>query len=103
MTVGIYLLQRYGLATQVETIGDRFMIKAELPGMNVPDLDWERVKQLVSPAITIAVLGAIESLLSATVADGVIGDHHDSNQELVGQGIANILSPIFGESRPRGP
>ena len=96
MTVGIYLLQRYGLATQVETIGDRFMIKAELPGMNVPDLDWERVKQLVSPAITIAVLGAIESLLSATVADGVIGDHHDSNQELVGQGIANILSPLFG-------
>ena len=72
------------------------MIKAELPGMNVPELNWESIKQLMAPAITIAILGAIESLLSATVADGVIGDHHDSNQELVGQGIANILSPIFG-------
>lgn len=96
MTVGVYLLKQYGLATSVETIGDRFSIKAELPGMNVPDLNWTAIKQLVSPAITIAVLGAIESLLSATVADGVIGDRHDSNQELVGQGIANILSPIFG-------
>jgi sulfate permease len=96
MTVGVYLLKQYGLATSVETIGDRFSIHAELPGMNVPDLNWEAIKKLVSPAITIAVLGAIESLLSATVADGVIGDHHDSNQELVGQGIANILSPIFG-------
>lgn len=64
--------------------------------MNVPELNWESIKQLMAPAITIAILGAIESLLSATVADGVIGDHHDSNQELVGQGIANILSPIFG-------
>lgn len=96
MTVGVYLLKQYVGVTTVETIGDRFSISAELPGMNVPQLNWEAVKSLVSPAITIAVLGAIESLLSATVADGVIGDHHDSNQELIGQGIANILSPIFG-------
>lgn len=96
MTVGVYFLKQYAGVTTVETIGDRFSIKAELPGMNVPQLNWEAVKNLVSPAITIAILGAIESLLSATVADGVIGDHHDSNQELVGQGIANILSPIFG-------
>lgn len=96
MTVGVYFLKQYAGITTVETIGDRFSIKAELPGMNVPQLSWEAVKNLVSPAITIAILGAIESLLSATVADGVIGDHHDSNQELVGQGIANILSPIFG-------
>ncbi len=96
MTVGVYLLKQYAGVTTVETIGDRFSISAELPGMNVPQLNWEAVKSLVSPAITIAVLGAIESLLSATVADGVIGDHHDSNQELIGQGIANILSPIFG-------
>ena len=96
MTVLVYVLKQYGLAESVETIGDRFKINAELPGMNVPDLNWEAIKKLVSPAITIAVLGAIESLLSATVADGVIGDRHDSNQELVGQGIANILSPIFG-------
>lgn len=96
MTVGVYLLKQYAGVTTVETIGDRFSISAELLGMNVPQLNWEAVKSLVSPAITIAVLGAIESLLSATVADGVIGDHHDSNQELIGQGIANILSPIFG-------
>ena len=96
MTVGVYLLKQYAGVTTVETIGDRFSISAELPGMNVPQLNWEAVKSLVSPAITIAVLGAIESLLSAPVADGVIGDHHDSNQELIGQGIANILSPIFG-------
>ena len=72
MTVGVYLLKQYGIATQVETIGDRFMIKAELPGMNVPELNWESIKQLMAPAITIAILGAIESLLSATVADGAI-------------------------------
>lgn len=96
MTVVVYLLKQYAGITSVETIGDRFSINAEIPGMNVPDISWETIKALVSPAITIAVLGAIESLLSATVADGVIGDHHDSNQELVGQGIANILSPLFG-------
>ena len=62
----------------------------------MPVLTWEGIKELVPPALTIAVLGAIESLLSATVADGVISDHHNSNTELVGQGVANILSPIFG-------
>ena len=96
MTVAAWLLKQYGGVTTIETIGDRFAINSELPGMTVPDMNWETVKKLISPAITIAVLGAIESLLSATVADGVIGDHHDSNQELVGQGIANLLSPIFG-------
>ena len=59
-------------------------------------MNWETIKSLVSPAITIAILGAIESLLSATVADGVISDHHDSNTELVAQGLANIASPLFG-------
>ena len=58
-------------------------------------MNWETIKSLVSPAITIAILGAIESLLSATVADGVISDHHDSNTELVAQGLANIASPLF--------
>ena len=62
----------------------------------VPALDWEAVKNLFPVAVTIAVLGAIESLLSATVADGVIGDRHHSNTELIAQGIANIVSPIFG-------
>ena len=59
-------------------------------------MSWEVVKKLVPPALTIAILGAIESLLSATVADGVIGDHHDSNTELIGQGIANLFTPLFG-------
>lgn len=96
MTVAAYLLKMYAGVTSIETIGDRFTINSTLPDAEMPDMTWETIKQLISPAITIAVLGAIESLLSATVADGVVGDHHDSNQELVGQGIANIVSPIFG-------
>ncbi len=94
MTLVGLLLKEYGI--NVETIGDRFQINPSIPDAYVPDMDWQTIKSLISPAITIAVLGAIESLLSATVADGVIGHRHDSNQELVGQGIANILSPIFG-------
>ena len=96
MTVAAYLLKMYAGVTTIETIGDRFTIHSELPDATMPSMTWETIKELISPAITIAVLGAIESLLSATVADGVTGDHHNSNQELVGQGIANILSPIFG-------
>ena len=96
MTVAVLLLKQYAGVTSVETIGDRFNISSQLPSAVMPVLTWESIKELVPPAMTIAVLGAIESLLSATVADGVIGDHHNSNTELVGQGIANILSPIFG-------
>ena len=96
MTVAALLLKEYAGITTIETIGDRFSINSALPGATVPDLTWETIKGLVGPAVTIAVLGAIESLLSATVADGVIGDHHNSNTELIGQGIANIASPIFG-------
>ena len=96
VTVGVYLLKMYGGITCIDTIGDRFSIKAQLPDAAVPALDWEAIKNLFPVAITIAVLGAIESLLSAAVADGVIGDRHDSNTELVAQGIANFVSPIFG-------
>lgn len=96
VTVAVYLMKMYGDVTSIDTIGDRFSIQSQLPEATVPSLDWEAVKNLFPVAITIAVLGAIESLLSATVADGVIGDHHDSNTELVAQGIANIISPIFG-------
>lgn len=96
VTVAVYLMKMYGGVTSIDTIGDRFSIQSQLPKATVPSLDWEAVKNLFPVAITIAVLGAIESLLSATVADGVIGDHHDSNTELVAQGIANIISPIFG-------
>ena len=96
VTVGVYCLKLYGGITCIDTIGDRFSIKAQLPEAAVPALDWEAIKNLFPVAITIAVLGAIESLLSAAVADGVIGDRHDSNTELIAQGIANFVSPTFG-------
>ncbi len=95
-TLGVLVLKSYGLAESVETIGDRFRINASMPSPEVPSLSWEVIRGLFAPAITIAVLGAIESLLSATVADGVIGDRHDSNQELIGQGLANLVTPLFG-------
>ena len=96
MTIAALLLKKYAGVTTIETIGDRFSINSTLPGAVVPEMTWETIKGLVGPAVTIAVLGAIESLLSATVADGVIGDHHNSNTELIGQGIANIASPLLG-------
>ncbi len=96
MTVVALLLKNFAGINSIETIGDRFSISGELPDAHVPEMTWETIKRLVSPALTIAILGAIESLLSATVADGVIGDHHDSNTELVAQGIANLASPLFG-------
>lgn len=96
VTLAVYLIKVYGGITTIDTIGDRFSIQAQLPEAVVPALDWEAVKNLFPVAVTIAVLGAIESLLSATVADGVIGDRHHSNTELIAQGIANIVSPIFG-------
>ena len=96
MTIAALLLKQYAGVMTIETIGDRFSISNQLPGAQVPSLTWDVIKGLVSPAITIAILGAIESLLSATVADGVIGDRHNSNTELIAQGIANLASPIFG-------
>ncbi|MDO4959040.1 MAG: sulfate permease [Prevotellaceae bacterium] len=95
-TVLVVALKQYAGVDSIETIGDRFTISATLPGIQVPDLSWPVLKELVSPALTIAILGAIESLLSATVADGVIGDRHNSNNELIGQGIANLVTPLFG-------
>lgn len=96
VTIAVYLLKTYGGISYIDTIGDRFNIRAELPDAAIPSLDWEAVKNLFPVAVTIAVLGAIESLLSATVADGVIGDRHDSNTELIAQGAANIIAPLFG-------
>ena len=96
MTIAALLLKQYAGVTSVETIGDRFSISNQLPGAQVPELTWDVIKGLVAPAFTIAILGAIESLLSATVADGVIGDRHSSNTELIAQGFANLASPIFG-------
>ncbi|MEW5917438.1 MAG: sulfate permease [Gemmatimonadota bacterium] len=81
----------------VETIGSRFGgISASLPSPTLPNVTWEQARQLVGPAITIAMLGAIESLLSAVVADGMIGGRHRSNMELVAQGAANVVTPLFG-------
>ncbi|MCB1121063.1 MAG: STAS domain-containing protein, partial [Verrucomicrobiae bacterium] len=81
----------------VETIGSRFGgIPQGLPAMQVPEFSWSHLRDLVQPATTIALLAAIESLLSAVVADGMIEDRHDSNQELIAQGIANFVAPLFG-------
>jgi SulP family sulfate permease len=81
----------------VETIGSRFgNIPSSFPTPVMPDLDWYTIKQLIKPAFTIAMLGGIESLLSAVVADGMIGGNHKSNMELVAQGAANIASALFG-------
>lgn len=81
----------------VETIGTRFGgIPQGLPKLLIPDLSWSNIQNLFPPALTIALLAAIESLLSAVVADGMIDDRHDSNQELMAQGLANIASPLFG-------
>ena len=96
MTIAALLLKQYCGVTTIETIGDRFNVSNAIPDVQVPAMTWETIKSLVAPALTIAVLGAIESLLSATVADGVIGDHHNSNTELIAQGIANIASPLLG-------
>jgi SulP family sulfate permease len=78
------------------TIGTRFgEIPTGLPGIHIPELSWGKIQHLFMPAFTIALLAAIESLLSAVVADGMIDDRHDSNQELVAQGFANIICPLF--------
>ena len=96
MTIVALVLKNHFGISSIETIGDRFSIHSDLPEATIPAMSWDVIKSLVPPALTIAILGAIESLLSATVADGVIGDHHDSNTELIGQGIANLCSPLFG-------
>jgi sulfate permease, SulP family len=81
----------------VETIGSRFGgIPQGLPRPHIPVLSWDNIQHLFQPAMTIALLAAIESLLCAVVADGMIDDRHDANQELMAQGLANIVSPLFG-------
>jgi len=85
------------LHLHVETIGTRFgSLPAGLPSPQLPHFDWTTAQNLLAPAIAIALLGAIESLLCARVADGLIGDRHDPNQELMAQGAANFAAPLFG-------
>ncbi len=95
-TLAALALKAFGI--EVETIGSRFPNVAEGMSFAFPEADWSQVdfRALVSPAISIALLAGIESLLSAVVADGMIGRRHNSNTELIGQGIANVLSPLFG-------
>ena len=90
-------LQWYFDFDGVATIGTAFGgIPREFPSIGLPAVSFGAVVQMIGPAFTIALLGAIESLLSATVADGMANTRHDSNQELIGQGIANIVAPLFG-------
>ncbi len=97
ITVIVYLLKTYMGIDAIDTIGDRFRINAALPEAEIPSIGMATITDLLPVAITIAMLGAIESLLSATVADGVIGgEKHNSNTELIAQGVANIVTPLFG-------
>lgn len=91
------LIQWIFVFDNVATIGSTFgEIPQSLPQFAMPDVDFSKFIALLGPAFTIALLGAIESLLSAMVADGMSGTKHDSNQELIGQGVANIFAPLFG-------
>ena len=96
VTVASYLLKRYCGIDTIETIGDRYSINPAIPAPAGFSFNLETIRGLLPPAFTIAMLGAIESLLSATVADGVTGDRHNSNTELIAQGAANIVVPFFG-------
>ena len=80
----------------IDTIGSRFTLVSSLPEVAVPPINWEAIQNLFPVAVTIAILGAIESLLSAQVADGLIGDRHHSNTELIALGVANMVTPLLG-------
>jgi len=85
------------LSLPVETIGSKFGgIPAALPGFQWPAFSWDSARFLLMPTLTLALLGAIESLLCARIADGMIGDRHNPNQELMAQGVANFVTPFFG-------
>ncbi len=101
MTLACWLLERFAGVTSIATIGDLYTLPSGLPEWRLPSIPegetiFSTMQSLLPVAFTIAMLGAIESLLSAMVADGVIGDKHNSNTELIGQGIANIVVPFFG-------
>lgn len=96
-TVVVYFMQQKGMLTDVSTIGSKFTnISGKIPMPHLPDFTGVDIGALIQPAFTIAILAGIESLLSAVVADGMTGDKHNSNQELIAQGVANIASALFG-------
>ena len=91
------LIAAFFYPQQVATIGSKFGgIPSSLPTLQIPHLTLDTVIYLIPPAFVIAMLGAIESLLCAVVADGMTGKKHNSNRELIGQGIANMITPLFG-------
>lgn len=92
--VGVLVVKLAGL--KVNTIGDLYTISRSLPKFTAPTLSFTLVKELLPSAFTIAILAAIESLLSCVVSDGMIGSHHNSNTELIAQGTGNIASALFG-------
>ena len=95
LILGVLAVKLLGLP--LETIGSRFgEIPQGLPGLALPEFDWSNAQRLVVPTVSIALLGAIESLLCARIADGMIDDRHDPNQELMAQGVANFVAPLFG-------
>ena len=96
MTLATYLLDKFAGINAIETIGDRFEIKSSLPVFQKISFNLESVGLLFPSAFTLAILGSIESLLSAAVADGMTGRKHNSNMELIGQGVANLVVPFFG-------
>lgn len=104
VTLVVWLMKRYtGLCDGIKTIGDIYALPSGIPAPALPEMTltegesvWTVVRSLMPAAFTIAMLGAIESLLSAMVVDGVISDKHNSNTELIGQGIANMVVPFFG-------
>ena len=102
-TVAVFILKNYFGVNSIQTIGDLYELPTGIPTPQIPDMNLGEsqnligvIRKLFPAAFTIAMLGAIESLLSAMVADGVIGDKHNSNTELIGQGIANVIVPFFG-------
>jgi sulfate permease, SulP family len=96
ISIAAWALKEFAGIASIETIGDRFSIKASIPQPEAPVISMDLIRQMLPPAFTIAMLGAIESLLSAMVADGASNEKHDSNTELMAQGVANVIIPFFG-------
>ncbi len=94
VVVGVLMVKLLNM--EVNTIGDLYSISRQLPEFSLPSFDFATVRQLIPSAFTIAILAAIESLLSCVVSDGMVGDKHNSNTELIAQGLGNIASGLFG-------
>lgn len=92
--VGVVIVKVFDM--QVNTIGDLYTISSKAPAFSMPQVDFATIKQLIPSAFTIAILAGIESLLSCVVSDGMISDRHNSNTELIAQGVGNIFSGLFG-------